>query len=128
MTVKRQRKLLEEDLPERPDSKQLEEAYAESMMQRLLVATSKQPKKKFVTGEFRRAVMDYYGAAAEVNGIQMLHCPLAGWVVPEDVKFAHIVPKILSSEELSHLYGVGDLPLRDPKNGTLVRIVSLVES
>lgn len=118
--VKRQWKILEEDLMEKPGSTQLEEAYVAGVTQRVMAATAQQPKQRFLTKEFRSNAEEYYGAAEKRDGVGKVHCPLAGWVVSEDVKCAHIVPRILSSEELSHLYGVGELPLTDPKNGMMV--------
>lgn len=36
------------------------------------------------------------------------------------MKAAHLVPKSLQSDELSYLFGVGEIDLNDPRNGTLV--------
>lgn len=33
------------------------------------------------------------------------------------MKAAHIVPKSLQSEELSYLFGAGEVELSDPRNG-----------
>ena len=96
------------------------------MMQKVLAATAKQPKQKFKTGKFRAKVMEFYGATEVRDGVDKVHCPLAGWCMAEEVRCAHVVPRILSSEELSHLDGGGELPLHDPRNGMLVRFVSLV--
>ncbi|MCJ1429243.1 hypothetical protein MMC29_007156 [Sticta canariensis] len=57
VTIKRQRKSLKEDLEEKPSSKQPEETYAASIMQRGLAATAKQPNqfhKMILNGEHRR--------------------------------------------------------------------------
>lgn len=56
------------------------------------------------------------------DGLKTCHCPVTGWQDSSLIVCADIVP-----EELSHLYGVRDLPLRDPKNGTMVRFVSFVQ-
>lgn len=97
VVVKRQRKTIEEDLVEKPTSEQIEEAYTASMMQkRVLAATAKQPKQKFKTGKFREKVEEFYGAAEVREGVNKVHCPLAGWLMAEEVRCAHVVPRILS--------------------------------
>lgn len=97
-------------------------------MQRVMAATAKLSKEKFLTSDFRKNVEDYYGAAALMDGVKKVDCPLAGWIESAYAKCAYVVPRILSSDELSHLYGVGDLHLLHPRNGTLVRFISLLES
>ena len=128
VTINRQRKTLEEDLAVKSGTTRRDDAYAESIMQRVMAVTAKPSKKKFPKKHFRKNVEDYYGAAALMDGVKKVHCPLAGWIESASAKCAYIVPRILSSDELSHLYGVRDLHLLDPRNGTLVRFSSLLES
>lgn len=45
---------------------------------------------------------------------------LGGWFLDNDIKAAHLVPKNLGSNELSHRFGVGELPRMDPRNDVLV--------
>lgn len=49
--------------------------------------------------------------------ITKAHCYLVGWRDSNDFKASHIVPRILKSVELAHLYGVGEVVLGCPKNG-----------
>lgn len=75
------------------------------------------PKDRLNNQEFRQAIEKYYGAKAIMDGIPKTHCSLVGWCDSSDVKASHIVPRILKSEELAHLYGVGEVVLECPKSG-----------
>lgn len=70
-TIKRQRKILEEDITEdlKPNQTQVKDAYAASMMERVLTGQAKMPKAKLNNQEFRKAISKYYGAKAIMDGI-----------------------------------------------------------
>ena len=78
VTVKRQKRTLEEDIVDAMDVKELEDAYAESMMRRVLAATAKQPKQRFDKSGFRKSVEVFYGAAAIMDEIPQAQCCIAG--------------------------------------------------
>ena len=129
--LKRQRRIVHDDLEDEiagskrpreegndPDVGFLERAYTNAIVPRIMSATSKQKKSKFRQSEFKRAVLDYYGARDE--GCESIWCHLTGWREPEMVKAAHLVPKSLSGEEISYLFGVGEIVLYDPRNGKYI--------
>ena len=124
--LKRQRKLLEEDLEEEtsiakrqrlahdePDITFLERAYTDSIVPRVMGASAKQKKSKFNQSAFRKDVIDFYQAG---HGDQVF-CHLTGWWYAKMVKAAHLVPKSLSEEEVSYLFGAKQLVLSDARNG-----------
>ena len=116
--IKRQRKLIEDDMEEEGVHKTVEEAYAQSMMNRVLVAAGKATKVKFDQTGFRKSVLEYYNALDEETSF--VHCPLTGWCHPKDVKAAHLVPKSFQSEEIAYLFGAGEIALTDPRNGMFI--------
>ena len=115
-TINRQRKILEEDITKdlKPNQTQVEDAYAASMMECVLTGQARMPKDKLNNQEFRKAIEKYYGAKVIMDGIPKTHCSLVGWCDSSDVKASHIVPRILNSEELAHLYGVGEVVFECP--------------
>jgi hypothetical protein len=128
----RQKRFIEDDLEEEvakkkkdigdgPDTDFFERAYANTIIPRVMGASSKQAKNIFTKHDqarIRERVLDYYGALKKFDGKTIkVHCHLSGWWVPSLVKAAHLVPKQLSGEELSFLFGVQETPLQDPRNG-----------
>lgn len=112
---------------EKPDSRKLEEAYAAIIMQKVLAATAKMPTGKFPTTKSRATVEEYYDAATTMDEIEKVFYPVIGRLESCHAKCAHLVPwNLSSSSEVSHLHGVGELALPDPRNGTLVLFVSLI--
>lgn len=124
--LKRQRRIIEEDLADNvaskrardetnePDIGLLERSFAEIMVARVMTA-SKQKKSTFKQSRFRKSVVDYYDAD---GGGGLAWCHLTGWHASSAVKAAHLVPKCLSSPELSGLFGVDDLDISyNPRNG-----------
>lgn len=116
VTIKRQRKLIEDDIAE-DSTTSTEEAYATSMLHRVLGATAKTTKTKFDQSGFRKSVEEYYGAMEMRDGMKFAHCAVLGWVPSSQVKAAHLVPKSLESAEIAHLFGAGAIVLTAPKNG-----------
>ena len=124
--LKRQRKIIEEDIEDEvehhkrergedqePDVSFLERAYTNTIVPRVMGASAKQRKSKFDQKAFRTDVMEYYGAQ---HG-EAAYCHLTGWHYSKAVKAAHLVPKSLNGDEVSYIFGVGELVLSDPRNG-----------
>ena len=133
--LKAQRPLIIEDIDEEISAKRqriagpvdqslLEHAYRDTIICRVLGAIAKQKGPKFDQSAFNKEVYEYYG----VNE----HChPGFGWchvlyiVLPKNnIKAAHLVPKSMTSKEVSHLFGVSDGVLGDPRNGKNVLLVA----
>lgn len=120
--LKRQKKIIREDLEDGLiKDTTFEDAYISVLTDKVMLTSTKvqkirsQEKEKFDQSNFKKEVLKYYDAIRDDGDI---YCPLTGAWHPEDlVKTAHIVPKSLESEELSYLFGVGDLMLREPRNG-----------
>lgn len=125
--VKQQRRLIIEDLDEEVASKRqridgpsdqglLERAYRDTIIARVLGATAKQKSNKFDQRAFKKAVHAYYGIHEHCpSGFS--HCHILNMTLPESsIKAAHLVPKSMTREELSHLFGVEDAVLADPRN------------
>lgn len=128
VTLKRQRKLIEDDIEEGAES-DLEKAYASAMMNRVRIpeqlTQSKRNFKMRTQNDFRQALETYYGVVRkEVDGEseqELVYCAVTQvWWLSRDVRAAHIVPKSLQSEELSYLFGAGDMDLSDTRNGKSV--------
>lgn len=129
--LKRQRKLLEEDLEEEasaakrqrladdePDVTFLERVYTNSIVPQVMGASAKQKKSKFDQSAFRKDVINFYAAGVGDHTF----CHLTGWSCGKIVKSAHLVPKSLSEEGVSYLFGA--------KNGiplTLSSTLSLLQ-
>lgn len=124
--LKRQRKIIEEDIEDEvehhkrergedqePDVSFLERAYTNTIVPRVMGDSAKQRKSKFDQKAFRTDVMEYYGAQ---HG-EAAYCHLTGWHYSKAVKAAHLVPKSLNGDEVSYIFGVGELVLSDPRNG-----------
>ena len=127
VVAKRQRKFIEEDMQEDEGLQdKLENAYAETMMTRVMLATVTQPKSKFDVKQFRKDVEKYYDAVQLSEGTKEAWCCLTGWNMSDDTKAAYLVPKSLQSGELSYLFGVGDALLSDPRNGMCTQIISQI--
>ncbi|KAK2753650.1 hypothetical protein FQN55_000013 [Onygenales sp. PD_40] len=128
----RQRKFLEEDMEEGygiqvkrlktekandAGAELIERAYASALVSKVMTATAKQKKQKFDQSKFRKDVLEYYGAARQTGAQREAYCHLTGWWLADDIKAAHLVPKSLSGDELSFLFGVREAVLSDSKNG-----------
>ena len=123
--LKRQRKILEEDLEEEASAAKrqrmadepgvtfLERVYTDSIMPRVIGASAKQKKSEYDQSAFRKDVINFYGTG---NGDHAF-CHLTGWWDRKVVKAAYLVPKSLSEEEVSYLFGTKQLILSDAKNG-----------
>ncbi len=117
VVLKKQRKILEEDLLESGFPERTEEAYAETMAHKVMRSTAKMNKSCFNQSAFRKSVEAYYDASRVVEGEAQAHCAVFGWMGSRLTRAAHIVPKALETQELAYLFGVGDVVLSDPRNG-----------
>ena len=121
VTLKRQRKLLEEDIMEADIHKTVESAYAKAMLNRIKlpkqISAKERNCKKHIQEKFRHGLEEYYEVGRTDGNCKSIYCVATGnWYEPEFMKAAHIVPKSLESEELSYLFG-GEVKLSDPRNG-----------
>jgi hypothetical protein len=120
VVLRQQKKILTEDLQEHPKRADIEQAYVDLMVSKVLLSTAKQSKRNFDQSGFKKAVLAYYGIGKkEIDG-KMGHCAVLGWLASDQIKAAHIVPKALEGSSLSYLYGVGEAVLSDPRNGTYI--------
>lgn len=125
--LKRQQRKFSEDLEEvvaakrrrlhAPDDLALyEDAYVESIIPRVMASSAKQSGHRFNQSRFKKAVNEYYGAPS-TSDLEASHCHVTGFAFPSAiVKAAHIVPKSLSEEELTHLFGSEHDVASDPRN------------
>ncbi|KAJ5971484.1 uncharacterized protein N7479_001402 [Penicillium vulpinum] len=74
-------------------------------------AMSKLRKPPFYQKTFKKEVNKYYGLTEKHRG-----ATFSGFNLPASVRAAHLVPKIPSPEEVSHIFGVEDGVLSDPRN------------
>lgn len=120
--MKRDRQLLVEDFEEEvevkrqrsrdPDRDFMERAYVNTIVPRVMALRAKQKAQRFDQSAFKRAVFSYYGMDPRGNG----WCHILG-IKHQAVKAAHLVPKSLTKDEVSHLFGDGEAILSDPRNG-----------
>ncbi|CAI7595202.1 unnamed protein product [Penicillium discolor] len=126
--LKTQRPLIIEDIDEEVSAKRqriegpvdqslLEHAYRDAIISCVLGASAKQKSPKFDQSAFKKGVYTYYGVNEHCHpGFGWCH--VLGTVLPQkQIKAAHLVPKSMTSKEVSHLFGVSDGVLDDPRNG-----------
>lgn len=116
---KRQKKILTEDMEEQlPRYSGMETAYANVLVNKVMLANAKQKKSKFEGKKFRAAVDEYYHSKKVEHGLKMGWCHAFGkWYDHDAVKAAHLAAKSLDGRDLSYLFGVGDAVVMDPTNG-----------
>jgi hypothetical protein len=117
--LKRQKKFIDDDLNESlPRHATVEDAYAALIVNKVMSAGIQNPRK-FKQTRFADGVCEYYNAVRRSkDGTKMKWCHiLADWLPADSVKAAHLVPKLLESEELSYFFGVGEVVLSAPNNG-----------
>ncbi|KAJ5241048.1 uncharacterized protein N7469_002639 [Penicillium citrinum] len=125
--LKRQKKLISEDLEDEVAVRKRQRtgpsatglylrAYTDSMLQRVMAACGKRkPQKTFNARQFKHSVNEYYGIEKGSGFCQIIGCEF----IADDVKAAHIVPKSLTGEEISYLFGGEIVVSLDPRNGWL---------
>lgn len=129
VTLKRQRKLIEDDVAEAQGHDSLETAYALAMLNRDRIPRPPTKAKKncatHTQETFRKDVGNFYevveyGKTKADPKILSIYCVAAhARFDSKSVKAAHIVPKKLESAEMSMLFG-GEVNLSDPRNGNKV--------
>ncbi|OQE92517.1 hypothetical protein PENNAL_c0007G01442 [Penicillium nalgiovense] len=99
------------------DQSLFEHAYRDAIIPRVLGASAKQKGPKFDQPKFKKDVYTYYGVNEHCRpGVGWCH--VLGIILPhKNIKAAHLAPKSMASKEVSHLFGVGDEVLSDPRNG-----------
>lgn len=119
LLLKRQKKILSEDLEDELSMySRLEDAYASIVTDKVMRASGKQKKKAHDQPRFWKDCSSYYNAVRkdEDTGTDYAFCHLSGWAPTKEIKAAHIVPKSLESEEASYLFGVKNVDLSQPRN------------
>ena len=89
------------------------------MVERVLTGQVHMPTDRFDCNKLRKAVEKYYDAKAKRAGILKAFCLVVGWFDSNHAKAAHIVPNLPKSEELAHMYGVGEVVQENPRNGNI---------
>lgn len=131
VTLKRQRKLIEDNLEEFSVQNTFEQPYANAMLNRVKLPRQLNSKerslKRHTQENFKHELAKYYEAETTIESTKFCYCAATQrWWKSELVKAVHIVPKSLESEELSYLFGAGEMGLSEPRNGMVV-IVFLIE-
>lgn len=90
-----------------PSTEFMERAYGAVMVPRIM-ANAKQ-NRKFNKTKFRSEVIQFYNADG--------WCHISGGQDDKYIRAAHLVPKCLRGDELTHLFGAGEVVLSDPSNG-----------
>ena len=124
--LKRQRTLIEEDLEVEvkrrrvtgpSDNGLVERAYVNTIIPRVMDTAARTQKHPFNQKNFKKKVKEYYNVPTDFAE-KTSYCHVLGFYLPgPSVKAAHLVPKSLSQEEVSHILGVQDGVLSDPSNG-----------
>lgn len=96
-----------------PSNALLKRAYQTVMVERIMLASAKQSRREFSQSDFRKDVLAYYCPAA-CDGVAWCH--ILGRA-HHKVKAAHIVPKILTGDEIAHLFGDEESVFVDRRNG-----------
>jgi hypothetical protein len=120
LLLKRQNKIIIDDLTEEgPSVSTMEEAYTSLICKKVMAASAKVKKqKKYDQAGFKKRVLEHYNAVRTLpSGSRQFWCHVMGWMPECVVKAAHLVPKSLESREVSHLFGVDDEVLSEARNG-----------
>lgn len=132
--MKRQKRLIQEDLEAEVEVKRsravepldnglLERAYMDAIVPRVMGAAAKTRKSPLNQSKFKKEVGGYYGLDKHCQANESW-CHVLGFPVPSgSVKAAHLVPKSLSHAEVSHIFGVEDGVLTDPRNGKAIYVL-----
>ena len=133
--LKTQRPLIIEDIDEEVSAKRqrieglvdqslLEHAYRDAIISRVLGASAKQKGPKIDQPAFKKGVYAYYGVNEHCRpGFGWCH--VLGTVLPQkNIKAAHLIPKSMTSKEVSHLFGVNDGVFGDPRNSENILFVA----
>lgn len=99
-----------------PELDLFERAYANSLVPRVMGSSGKQTKawNRHDQRQFREDVLESYNA---VDGGIAWCCVWGSWFSKAEITAAHLVPKALSEDEVSFLFGANQRISGDPKNG-----------
>lgn len=101
-----------------PPERLLANAYIDGSVSRVMSLTARRKKANFPQRDLKKAVVDYYDARKTDAGPTELWCHLTGvWHFEEHVRTAHIIPKAMSTEETSYIFGDKEMIALDPRNG-----------
>ncbi|CAG8378583.1 unnamed protein product [Penicillium salamii] len=138
----RQRSLIEEDLEDAvesmrqrtlgpPDDNIFETVYEDTIVSRVIGAAAKFGKSRSDKRSFKKAVHQWYNVTKEtlalVFGMENTAepysiCHVIGVAVDASNKPAYLVPKSLSPNEVSHIFGIAeDAIISDPQNTLLLK-------
>ncbi|KAK2877126.1 hypothetical protein FQN49_001400 [Arthroderma sp. PD_2] len=119
VTIHRQRKIIEEEMSESIHHGNTEDVYREVLTGKFLRTL---PYLR-TTGALDhqathvRLAGQYYRATRITSvGDEELYCHLLGWAKPSLVVACRLVPEVLSQDLLAYLFGVGEVPVDDPRN------------
>lgn len=116
IAIKRQRKILKEDIQQALPRSKIEELYTSLIRDLVMGASAKQKKASHSQQHFRASCFKYYEVDHPTNP-EEAWCHLTGWHPKDTVTAAHIVPKSLQSDELAYFFGAGYIDLMQARNG-----------
>lgn len=121
VVLKRQKKIVTEDLQDQvPFHAKMEDVYASIITNKVMGAVVNRRKSRSNQSRLKAKVLEYYNAykifGDPKSNDRDSYCHLTGWQHDTLIKAVHIVPKLLQSDELSYLFGVGEAVLSDPRN------------
>lgn len=64
---------------------------------------------------FKKAIIERYNASIKES--RSAWCHLLDQCAESEVRVVHLIPDSFQSTELSYLFGVGEMPRMDPRNG-----------
>jgi hypothetical protein len=102
----------------------IDEAYKNILLSKMVVASNKQSRHKFYKSAFRGKVKQFYDNWREIahgdTTQEEYFCVLFGWLPQRSMPAQYLVHESLNSEELQYLFGVdNDRMLSDPRVGRL---------
>lgn len=93
LVIKRQRKTIADDMANEISRHKVENAYAQTIIGKVMAATGNLNKSTFNQTKLRQDVEHYYGALkASEDGEQQAYCALTGWRLSDRLRAAHLVP------------------------------------
>lgn len=101
---------------EEPSVDFFERAYAAVMVRRVMANAKQKGRSKFDQLKFRKVVIKHLNAEHESDP-GLVWCHLTGWLESDRIKAAYLVPKCMKGDELTHLFGDGEVILSAPTNG-----------
>lgn len=103
LVIKRQPRAVVEDMADDVSRQNLEDAYTQGIVGKVMAASGNQKRSKFNKSKFRKDVEEYYSAHSH----------------EEIVRIKANESRTSSAQELSYLFGIGEKEFKDLQNGTL---------